>query len=274
MTQDWTDAYANMAHIPGSAALPQIWAQAAADYRATRRIDADIAYGSSARERFDLVWPDGLPRGLVVFVHGGYWMATAKSDWTHYAEGARAAGWAVCMVDYDLAPTLRIADITRQIGAAITRAADLVPGPIRLAGHSAGGHLACRMICQDTALSAPVIARIEHTLSISGLHDLRPLMWTAMNATLHLDEDEVRAESPALLRPISGQSVTAWVGGGERPEFLRQARLLQVIWSGLGAAVDCRIDGQHHHFSVLDGMLRADSDLTRALLGQVTLART
>ena len=57
--QDWDEAFATMAHIPGSAALPGIWADKAAAYRASGvRLDEGIAYGPHPREVFDLVWPD------------------------------------------------------------------------------------------------------------------------------------------------------------------------------------------------------------------------
>ncbi len=88
--RDWDDAFANMAHVPGSERLPALWAAAAAAYRASGvAIDEDVRYGPTERNALDLVWPDGAPRGLVVFVHGGYWMRLDRTSWTHLA-GARA----------------------------------------------------------------------------------------------------------------------------------------------------------------------------------------
>ena len=171
--RDWNDAYANMAHIPGSAALPAQWAAEAAAYRASGvLVEEDIAYGAGERERLDIVWPEGTPKGLAVFVHGGYWMRLCKSDWTQFAEGARALGWAVALPSYTLTPQARIAQITQEIARAVDSAAARVPGPIRLSGHSAGGHLVTRLLCNDIKLDCR--DRIEHVLSISGLHDLRP----------------------------------------------------------------------------------------------------
>lgn len=261
---DWDDAYANMAHVPGSEALPGQWEADAAAYRASGLRIEEHAYGTHPRERLDMVWPDGKAKGLAVFVHGGYWIRLDKSLWTHFAEGARANGWAVCLAQYTLAPEARIAEITQQVGRAIAFAAGLVDGPVRLAGHSAGGHLVSRMICDDTPLTGAVLDRLEHTLSISGLHDLRPLMWTAMNTDLRLDEAEARQESAALHRPETRANLTAWVGGGERPEFIRQAQLLAMMWQGLGAEVACVVDGAHNHFSVIDALKDPGSDLTRA----------
>ena len=95
--KDWDDAFANMAHVAGSEELPRLWSDSAAAYRASGvKIDQGIAYGSHPRERFDLVWPEGTPKGLVVFIHGGFWMRLDKSYWTDFAEGARSNGWAIC----------------------------------------------------------------------------------------------------------------------------------------------------------------------------------
>lgn len=265
--QDWDDAFANMAHVAGSEKLPQVWTQRAAAYRASGvRVDQDIAYGAHTREQFDLVWPDETPKGLVVFIHGGFWMRLDKSYWTDFAEGARAQGWAVCLPSYTLAPDARISHMTQQIAAAIEAAAALVNGPIRIAGHSAGGHLATRMICTDTPLTADTLARVAAVQSISGLHDLRPLMHTKMNDTLHLDAREARQESAVLHEPARAIPCCAWVGGGERPEFIRQSDLLAQMWRGLDTHTDCVVDGQHNHFTVLEGLRRADSPITLNLI--------
>lgn len=266
---DWDDAFANMAHIAGSEKLPQLWQESAAAYRASGvKTDLDIPYGDHPREKFDLIWPDGQPKGLVVFIHGGFWMRLDKSYWTDFAEGARAQGWAVCMPTYTLAPDARISHMTAQLAKAIQTAAGRVDGPIRLSGHSAGGHLASRMICDDTQLDSDTLERIEAVFSISGLHDLRPLMHTAMNDTLHLDEPEATLESAVLHRPARAVPYCAWVGGGERPEFIRQSELIAQMWQGLDMPARSVVEGAHNHFTVLEGLRSADSAITKGLLGQ------
>jgi acetyl esterase/lipase len=267
--KDWDDAFANMAHITGSADLPRLWSDSAAAYRATDlKVDQDIPYGDHSRERFDLVWPEGAPKGLVVFIHGGFWMRLDKSYWTDFAEGARANGWAVCLPSYTLAPNARISQMTQQIAAAIETAASRVSGPIRITGHSAGGHLSTRMMCDDTALSIETLARIEAVQSISGLHDLRPLLHTKMNEILCLDEDEAILESAVLHRPAISVPYCCWVGGGERPEFIRQSEMMAQVWAGLDVPTNCIIHGQYNHFTVLEGLRDPSSAITRNLIGQ------
>jgi len=202
----------------------------------------------------------------MVFIHGGYWMRFAPGDWSHLAAGALARGWACLMPAYPLAPAARISAMTAEVAASIAEAAALIPGPIAITGHSAGGHLAARMICPGV-LPDPVAARVTACMPISPLSDLRPLMRTAMNATLALDLPEALAESPALLPPREGIPVTVWVGGAERPEFLRQARVLADLWAGMGTATECVVDPGRHHFDVVDGLADPDSAMMRRLLG-------
>jgi len=270
MITNWDDAYANGDHIRGAAEFPGMWAKLAAAFRdemaASGRAELDIAYGNAARERYDLFLPEGTPKGVVVFVHGGYWKAFDKSTWSHLARGAVARGWAVCLPSYTLAPEARLSEITRQIGAAIDHVANRIAGPIHLTGHSAGGHLVSRMNCVSSPLSPTTQERIKNTVSISGLHDLRPLLKTAMNDVLKLDEDEAIAESAALNRPHLPCSITCWVGADERPEFVRQNDLLANIWTGLGAATRAVEAPDKHHFDVIADLADPDSDLVACLL--------
>jgi arylformamidase len=263
---DWDDAYANAPHIPDGAAYPARWREKAAAFRALVRPVA-LGYGAHPRERIDLFRPDGAARGLVVFLHGGFWRAFDRHDWSHLAAGALARGWAVALPGYVLAPEARIAGIVRAAARAVAAAAEAVEGPIRLAGHSAGGHLVTRLACSDGLLGGDAGARLERVVSISGLHDLRPLLRTSMNADLRLDLAEARAESPVLLEPAAGIRVHAWVGAGERPEFRRQNALLAMIWGGLGAEIRATEEPGRHHFDVIEGLESAGHPLCVALCG-------
>lgn len=269
--EDWDNAYANGPNIPGGERWPAAWVEPAQSFRdamtAQGRARLDIAYGAGARNRFDLFLPDGAPQGLVVFVHGGYWMALDKSYWSHLAGGAVRRGFAVAMPSYTLCPEVTIPEITREIGAAVTCAMSEVAGPVMLTGHSAGGHLVTRMLSATSPLGEAERARVRHVVSLSGLHDLRPLLRTKMNLKLNLDAASAAAESVALLVPVAGARVTAWVGGAERAEFRRQSQLIANVWLGLGAATAYVEAPDQHHFDVIDALADPGSALVATLLG-------
>jgi acetyl esterase/lipase len=270
MIKDWDDAYANGAHIEGAADYPEKWAGEATRFRQMmtqeQLADLDIAYGDSERQKLDIFRPQGNINGLVVFIHGGYWRAFDKSYWSHLSSGAIRRGWSVAMPSYDLAPAVSISEITRQMGTAISKAATMTSGPIRLTGHSAGGHLVTRMICQDSPLEPDVWKRIDRVVSISGLHDMRPLLKTKMNDDFQMTEAEAVAESPALNQPIADVELVCWVGAKERPEFIRQSELLANIWTGCGIRTSFQFAANQHHFDVIEGLIDPQSDLTCTLL--------
>lgn len=274
MSTDWDDAYANGAYIAGAADYPPRWAAQAEAFRSAMRTagraELDLAYGPGARQVLDLFMPEQAPRGLAVFVHGGYWRAFDKSSWSHLAAGMLAHGWAVALPSYTIAPEASIPGMTREIGQAIGYVAPRVAGPIHLAGHSAGGHLVTRMACTNAPIAEDVQSRIAHVLSISGLHDLRPLVHTAMNDEWKMSATDARAESAALLDPVAGLSLTAWVGADERPEFLRQSDLIGNIWFGLGVETRVVREAGRHHFNVIEGLADPDAPIVQAFAGKGT----
>lgn len=264
---DWDAAYSNAAYIPDSGRWPAAWDGPARDYRAAMlaadRAKLDLPYGAHARQRFDLFLPVGKPLGLLVFVHGGYWLAFDKNSWSHFAGGAVARGCAVAMPSYRLCPEVRIGTIAQDISDAVAAAGAMIDGPILLAGHSAGGQLVARLATTSSPLAPPLRDRLRRVTPISGLHDLKPLMLTKMNATLQIDAGEALRESPAYLMPLPGVTITAWVGADERPEFLRQNDLLGAVWPG----VKVHRATARHHFDVLDPLVDPRSDLIAAILG-------
>ena len=250
-------AYANSDFIADGPAYPARWQAAATAFRSQMgpRARLDVPYGPGARQQFDLFLPDQTPRGLMIFVHGGYWLAFDRKLWSHLAAGALARGWACVMPSYTLAPDARISQITLEIQSALTAAAEWVAGPITVAGHSAGGHLAARMA--NAGMGGPAGARMIGAIPISPVADLTPLMATSMNDCLRLTADECTAESPAHLPLRAGITAHVWVGASERPAFLWQARTLSENWNCPWTPAPHR-----HHFDVIDALADASTPLT------------
>lgn len=259
-------AYANADFIPDGASYPDRWANAAREWRELEaslgRARLNDPYGPGERQKMDIFHPAGRPEGLVLFVHGGYWMKFDRSYWSHFSAGATARGWAVAVPSYTLAPEARISAITHEVAQALAHAAGRVAGPIRLVGHSAGGHLVARMLCPDVDLAPDLRSRIRRVMPISPLADLRPLLETSMNATLGLDASEAERESPAFCKTPHQSPVTVWVGADERPAFIDQARWLAEAWPN----ADLVIEEGRHHFDVIAGLENPESEIIARLL--------
>ena len=263
---DFTDAYANAPNIPNGDAWPEAWVKPAKTFRATwPNVETDISYGDHDREKYDLFSPKEESKGLFVFIHGGFWLRLDKSYWSHLAKGTLERGFSVAIPSYPLCPEVRVQDISQSAARAVSHAASKVTGPVILSGHSAGGHLVTRLISRGSTLDEATLKRIAHVVSISGVHDLRPLLQSDLNKGIGLDLSEAKDESPALLAPLIDVPVTCWVGANERSEFVRQNALLANIWRGLGAETQAIEEPDRHHFDVIDDLSDERSPLMKTV---------
>lgn len=264
---DWSAAYDNRAAVGSPAVeafIAGITAKAAAfrdDLTAAGRAQIDQPYGDRPRQRYDLFLPDAAPTALAVFIHGGYWRTFDKSFWSHLAAGPLAHGAAVAMPSYTLCPEVRIRDITAEMVRFLDKITTDFPLPLHLSGHSAGGHLSA-----SVALDRSLGDRVRKVVSISGVHDLRPLLWASMNEDLHLDMEEAREQSPALREPAPGTDLTCWVGGDELLAFRQQNRLLAEAWGLLGAKTEAIEAAGKNHFTVVEELADPESALVRTLM--------
>lgn len=247
---DWDDAFDNSGYVPESAAMRDAWAIAAAAFRESWGC-SEMSYGTDDREVADVFLPETPQKGTVIFVHGGYWQMLDKSFFSHLAAGPLARGWRVVVPSYPLCPSARISGIVQSLRKLI----ESNTGEIALIGHSAGGHLVSRLA---------TFTAVSRVVSVSGVHDLRPLLATRMNETLRLTAEEALAESPALL-PAPKMPITFWVGAAERPEFLRQCRLAGEAWPDAREVYEPGL----HHFNIIDSLRDPDGPLTREVCGDV-----
>jgi len=267
--KNWDDEFANAIYIEGATDYITSWENESRAFREEVAINnkamLNVPYGDKTRNKYDLFLPKDKPKGLMFFVHGGYWLDFDKSYWSHLAKGGLESGYAVAIISYTLCPGTNIPQIIDETTIALDVVAGEIDGPIYLAGHSAGGFLVSRLICTDSHLSISTKQKIERCVSISGVYDLRPLMHTKMNKELNIDFETAQSHSPVLLSPRKGIEHVCWVGENERPEFLRQSQLLKDMWLGFDISHKVYIDKNKHHFNVIDGLRNAESPLCKLL---------
>ncbi len=115
---------------------------------------ADVAYGTSPRQRFDVYLPGnslaeadkvvGSP--LVIFIYGGSWNSGSRSDYRFAGEALAAQGFTVMVVDYRLYPEVRYPDFLQDCAKAVAyglehaRQLGADPRRVFLYGHSAGAY--------------------------------------------------------------------------------------------------------------------------------------
>jgi arylformamidase len=266
--------YNNRAAVPEHPQIFARWhAQSLATYAAHTCV-RDLAYGTHAKQTLDLfVAPQN--RGLVIFIHGGYWRSLDKSDFAFMAEPYLAAGISVANINYRLCPEVGIEAIADDCRAAIgwLHAHVVQHGAtferVLLAGHSAGAHLVAMMFATQWASRGIQPGAFCGGLAISGIYDLVPLLQVSMNADLQLDRASAAALSPIQLTPTLQVPLLMVVGRAESSEFIRQTHLLPTAWREVCAPVD-EIDGANH-FTIVDASFRPGARCLKKSLQRIAV---
>ncbi len=242
--------------------------------RERHRSIADLRYGPNPKELLDLFVPQSGSRGTLVFIHGGYWRAMDKADHLFVADPFLAQGYSVAVINYDLCPDVTIATIVDECRRAIAWLASegerhgACTTPMVVGGHSAGGHLAAMMLATPAQAYGLTQHPVSAAFSLSGLHDLRPLIRFSLNEQFGLDDAQAARLSPALYPPAARAPVLVAVGGDETAAFRRQTELLWEAWPANRMSGDTGplvVPGRHH-FSVAVDLADPESLLTRAAL--------
>jgi arylformamidase len=135
-------------------------------------------------------------------------------------------------------------------------------------GASAGGHLAAMMLTTDWEAAGLARDPIIGAVSVSGVHDLAPMVLFSFNADLKLDAAEAARLSPVNLTPRARVPLVIATGADETSEFVRQAWILWEAWPEnrpQGSTGPMLIPGRNH-FSIVADYADPASDLTRATL--------
>ena len=260
------------ARVPEHPEYFRRWAEDSAAVRRTRPCQLDIPYDG---ERLDLFPAERRPAPCLLFIHGGYWQALDKSDFSFLVPAFQDAGVAVAVVNYTLAPKAGMDEIVRQNRAAVAwlqrnaREYGLDPARIHVAGHSAGGHLTAMVLATDWSAFGLDRNPVRGACAISGLYDLEPIRLCYLNDVLGLDALGAERNSPIHHLPKQSPPLILSVGTGETDEFLRQQEAFAAAWRGAGLALEVADQPGDHHFAVVGRLGESQGPLHRAVMRQI-----
>jgi arylformamidase len=239
----------------------------------------DVPYGPDAAQKMDIFRARGDSKAVLMHIHGGYWRALDKRFYNFLAPPFTRAGVTFANVNYALCPTVTIEEIVRQVlqaGAWLFRNASNFGGDSRrlyVAGSSAGGHLTAMMLAAIWPAFAPDLPTkvFGGGLSISGVHDLRPLAGAAfLKPQVNFDLAVARRCSPVLMPPATDAKLWTSVGGAEPQAFQDQAAAIATAWKDVFAG-NIKMPGENH-FSVLERLAEPSSALFKGALRMMGLA--
>jgi len=261
--------YNNRALVPRHPEYFARWDRDSAYVRRTLECEIDVAYGPDARHRIDL-FPAKNARGTLVFIHGGYWRSLDKSMFSWLAAPYVAAGIAVAMPNYRLAPAVRIDDIVEDAISATNwlmlngAKHGMATGRVVISGHSAGGHLTGALFATPPSRWTFDPARIAGGVPISGLADFEPIRRFSFNSDFRLDAPAVERLNLHTRKPTLAAPLVIAVGASESSEFIRQSRVLNDAWSPQVRSF--LVMAGHDHFSIVDAFAERGQPLHGATL--------
>jgi arylformamidase len=226
----------------------------------------NLRYGDGPRHRIDF-FPCGRKSApTLVFIHGGYWQMSDKENYGFVAEGPLAQGINVAMIEYTLAPAIRMDGIVAEARLAmkwiVGHLGDLgaATDGVYVTGHSAGGHLTAMVLGENG---------VKGGIPISGLFDLEPIRLSYLNDKVQMDAAEARRNSPLLSVPASGPPIVVTVGADELPELVRQSEEFHQAWTKKGLKGRYLPLAGHEHFSILEELASPTGKLTATLTDMI-----
>ena len=146
--------YNNRELVPDHPQYLARWAELSARARNTMTCYLDRRYGEAPGEMVDIFPARKGDGSCMMFIHGGYWRALDKKDFSSSRRPGSMPGIvSLAVVNYDLCPRVTMEEIVRQMLRASRwlwlHAEEFGMDQDRLyvAGHSAGGHLTAMLMC-------------------------------------------------------------------------------------------------------------------------------
>ena len=196
-----------------------------------------------------------------------------KASFELMAPAYVARGTAFVCANYPLCPEVTLPELLDACRRCLVHVRDHAqswggdPARVFVSGHSAGGHMAaCLMSTQWGGLRPDLPGDlVKGAVAISGIYDLEPIRFLAMNDTLGIDAVAVRDCSPLRAVPRTGGPMVLAVGTGEGEEFNRQQADYAAAWRAAGLSCRTMVLEGENHFSIMDRFARQGTELFEAV---------
>ena len=281
-TQDELDrAYDQGAWVPNLEAMRQLTQTMSAAVR-QRLEHFERRYGTGPDETLEILPTARRRAPVVLFVHGGRWLAQPHNAFVHFADTIIDAGAHYVAARFSaLPPTpgeLRMPVLVDQLRRAIAWLHDNAasfggdPAQIHVIGHSSGAHLASVLLTTAWPEHGMPTDVIKTGTCISGMYDLKPVLLSARSSYVKLSAAE-ESEFSAI-RHIDRVACPLLIAHGtdESPEFQRQARDFAAAVQHAGKPARLVVAPGCNHFEINAALADRASPMAQATLAHLGLA--
>ncbi len=258
-------------------------AGAAASAEARARLDCtlDVRYGPGENETLD-IFPAANPGSgpgapVQLFIHGGYWRAMDKNDYSFIADVFQPAGATTVVINYDLCPAVTLDTIVEQSNRSIAwtwrNIADYGGDPARLyvSGNSAGGHLTAMALAHDWEADGLPADIIKGATPITGVMDCEPVLDITVNEEVRLEPEAARRLSPLRNPPRRALPLLVAVGGTEPRLWIKMSEDYAALCRAQGIECEYMVMPGHDHFDISRAVGDPESPLARAMVRMMDL---
>jgi arylformamidase len=279
--EELDDAYEQLRWAPNFEELRQRRERLCAEIRA-RNEHFDRSYGPSPDETFEILPTKRRGAPVVMFVHGGRWMAQPPDSFIHFAETITGAGAHYVAARFSaLTPTpgkVRLPDIAGQLRRAVAwlfRNAGSFggnPEQIHVIGHSSGSHLTSVLLTTDWQRLGLPANVLKSGTCVSGMYDLRPVLLSARGNYVKLNAEE--EDDLSAIRHLDRVRCPILVAYGDKesPEFKRHGESWAAALKERGLASRLMVLAGCNHFEGIATMSQPQSPLAKAVLQHMHLA--
>ena len=196
--------------------------------RHSLKCSLDISYGDSSGQKLDIFPASYSNAPVLIFIHGGYFKALDKRQYSYIAKPFVDAGCTVALINYNLAPQVSVTEIVEQNIKAFQWIDENIHrwnGNVRdivLCGHSVGAFLVAKIL--EHNWDNKIRESISGTALLSGLFDLGPMQKSYLNESLNLSNDDITQLSPIHQQAKDFPKTLIAVGDDETDEFIKQSK--------------------------------------------------
>lgn len=239
----------------------------------------DIAYGNEEGQLLDVYTrPDTASKGVIIFVHGGYWDTGSKNDYPFLADSFTELGYTTVVAGYRLVPTVTFPAYVEDIALAVKWTVENIAqyggnsDKIFLMGHSAGAHIAALVAFDERYLQRLELpsTTLKGFIGLAGPYNFLPV-----------DPDDVRSIAalgdPATYRDtqpinfVDSNDLSAFIGYTLADKTVNPNNSISFAQKirEVGGSLEERIYDGVNHVTILGAVARASRFFNEAILKDI-----